>query len=138
MTMKALKIVLVAIGLVCALGCAPGVVAPWPTVNHWLGIIGVEPLPDQPMVVYCVRLSSLGFALIGVFFLLLATDPLRYRPLLALGVWGLLLTSAVALTTGRLVAMQPPWYWADSGVSLLVAVLILVFWPRQSKAPSRE
>jgi hypothetical protein len=130
--MKALKVVLVVLGIVCILSTAPGAVAPWSTIVHWLGVLGYDPLPDQPMVIYSMRLSSLGFALMGVFFLVLATDPLRYRPMLALAVCGLFLTAALALAAGWLLQMQPPWYLADCAFSLVAALLILALWPRQA------
>ena len=132
--MRPLKVVLVAFGLLCLLLTAPGAVAPWSSIVHWLGLLRLEPLPAQPFVVYCVRLSSLGFALIGVFFLVLATNPLRYRPMLALAVAGLLLTAVFAFSTGRMVAMSPPWYLGDTLVCLLAAVLILLWWPREQQA----
>ncbi len=134
--MKALKVVLVVLGILCILGTAPGAVAPWSAIVHWLGVMGYDALSDQPMVVYCVRLSSLGFALIGVFFLVLATDPLRHRPMLVLAVCGLFLTAALSLATGWLVQMHPRWYLADGAVCLLAAILILAFWPRQAHAPA--
>ncbi len=136
--MKALKAVLVVLGIVCILSVAPGAVAPWSTIVRYQGYLGLEPMPDQPMVIYCVRLSSLGFALIGAFFLVLATDPVRYRPMLALAACGLVLTAALALVTGWLTQMQPRWYLADCAVSLVAAVLILAFWPRQAEAPASE
>jgi hypothetical protein len=129
--MTAVRIVLVMLGIVCILSTAPGAVAPWPSIVHWLGVLGLEPMPDHPLVVYCVRLSSLGFALIGVFFLVVATNPVRYGPMVALAVCGLFLTAALAVATGIQTRMQPPWYLADAGVASLAAVLLLAFWPRR-------
>jgi hypothetical protein len=136
--MKALKIVLVVMGVLCFLSSAPGAVAPWSSIVHWLGVLGLDPVPEQPFVVYCVRLSSLGFALIGVFFLVIATNPLRYRPLLALAVWGLLLTAVLAFSTGRMVGMPPLWYLVDTVSSLLAAVLLLLLWPRAPSAAAES
>jgi hypothetical protein len=134
--MIAVRVVLVVMGIVCILSAAPGAVAPWSSIVHWLGVFGLEPIPEQPLVVYCVRLSSLGFALIGVFFLVLATNPVRYGPMVALAVCGLLLMAALALVTGLQIRMQPPWYLADAGLSLLAAVLLLAFWPRGAPVSS--
>jgi hypothetical protein len=136
--MKALKVVLVVLGLVCLLSTAPAVVAPWSAIVHWAGLFGYEALPDQPVVVYCVRLSALGYALIGVFFLVVASDPVRYRPMLVLAVCGLLLTAALSLATGWLTQMLPRWYLADCVVSLVAALLILALWPREARPAAAE
>jgi hypothetical protein len=128
--MKALKAVLVVIGILCLLSAAPGTVAPWPSIVRGLGVIGLEAPPEHPVVVYCTRLSSLTFALIGVFFLVLASDPLRYRPMLVLAVWGCFATAVVALAAGCLTGMQPLWYLGDTAASLIAGLLILAFWPR--------
>jgi len=132
--MKALKVVLVVVGVVCLFSSLPGAVVPWSVINRVLGVLGFRAVPELPLVVYCVRLSALGFALMGVFFLLLATDPVRYQPMLALGTWGLVVMGVLAFETGRMVGMQPPWYWADGGFAVLAGVLILIFWPRAQQA----
>ncbi len=129
--MKALKAVLAVLGVLCLLGTVPTTVLPWSSIVRYLGILGFEAPVDDPLVVYCVRLSSVGFALIGVFFLVLSTDPLRYRPMLVLAVCGLWLTAAAALITGWLSGMEPRWYLVDFGVCLIAALLILGLWPKQ-------
>lgn len=136
--MRALKVVLVVIGILCFISSAPGVFAPWSSIARWLGVLGLQAPSDHPLVVYCLRLSSLGFALIGVFFMVLATDPMRYRPMLVLAVCGAFITAGVALVTGCLVQMQPRWYLTDAAASLVAAVLILAFWPREAEATARE
>ena len=136
--MKALKAVLVVMGILCFLSSAPGVAAPWSSIVRWLGVLGLQAPPDDPVVVYCMRLSSLGFALIGVFFLVLATDPLRYRRMLVLAVCGCFATAAVALATGWLTGMQPRWYLTDAAASFVAGVLILAFWPREAEATASE
>jgi len=129
--MKALKAVLVVLGVLCFLSSAPAIVLPWSGVVRGLEGLGLEAPVGDAFVVYCVRLSSLGFALIGIFFLILAADPLRYRPMLVLAVCGLWLMAAAALVTGWLAQMQPPWYLGDFAACLIAALLLLAFWPRQ-------
>jgi len=136
--MKALKAVLVVLGLLCVLTSAPAVFAPWSAVTAFLGLFGLQAPPDHPAVLYGLRVGSLAFALIGIFFLVLATDPLRYRPMLVLAVWGLFLTGGVALVTGRLTHMQPFWYLGDVVSCFLAAVLILAFWPKQAAPPASQ
>jgi hypothetical protein len=130
--MKALKAVLVVLGLLCLIGTVPTTVLPWSSIVRYLGILGLAAPVGDPLVVYCVRLSSLGFALIGIFFLVLSTDPVRYRPMLVLAVCGLGLMGAAALVTGWLTQMEPRWYLVDFAVWLIAALLILALWPRQA------
>ena len=131
--MKALKTVLVVTGILCFLVSAPGALVPWAGIVRAMAFLGFDAPPDDPFVVYCLRLTSLGFALIGIFFLVLAADPVRHRPMLVLAVCGLCLTAVAALLTGLLTAMQPPWYWADFTVSSIAALLILAFWPKKAQ-----
>ncbi|UCC68650.1 MAG: hypothetical protein JSV79_01545 [Armatimonadota bacterium] len=128
--MKGLKVVLVVIGILCLVSSAPGTVAPWSSIVRGLTVIGLEAPPGHPVVVYCTRLSSLTFALVGVFFLVLASDPLRYRPMLALAVCGCFAVAVLALVAGCLIGMQPLWYLGDAVSCAVAGVLILAFWPR--------
>ena len=135
--MRGLKVVLVVLGMVCFVSCVAGVVLPWGAMVRYMEALGLQAPAGDALVVYCVRLASLGFCLIGVFFLVLATDPLRYRPMLVLAEVGLWLMAGTALATGCLTRMRPPWYFADFGSCLLAALLILVFWPKQAAAPGQ-
>jgi len=136
--MKGLRVMLVVMGILCVVSCAPGAVAPWSTINHGFQVLGYESLPDRALVVYGVRQSSLWLALMGVFFLVLAADPMRYRPMLVLTVCGLFLTAALSLAAGLLTHMQPPWYLFDFAACLAAAVLILALWPRPVETPATE
>jgi len=128
--MKTLKVVLVVMG-VLFLVSAPGTVLPWSSVVGWAAIWGLQAPPDHPLVDYFVRMASLAFALIGIFLLVLATDPLRYRPMLVLTVCGCFAVAVVALAAGRLAEMPALWYLGDAVGCVVAAVLILAFWPRE-------
>ncbi len=127
--MKGLKVVLVVIGVACLLS-APGLVVPWSTLVGWAELMGLEMPPGHPVILYGLRLTCLSWALIGVFFLVVASDPVRYRPMLVLAVFGCFATAAVALVAGGLTQMQPLWYLGDAVSSGVAGVVILAFWPR--------
>ena len=128
--MKPLRVVLIVTGILCATSVF-GLLAPWPAVANFIEFFGYQPPPADPLVIYFVRLSATLLTLVGIFFLVLSTDPLRYRPMLTLAAAGLLLCAAVCLLTGLLTQMRPPWYLTDAIFSLLAALLILKFWPKQ-------
>lgn len=128
--MRGLKVVLVVVGIVCFVSSAGALVLPWPSIVRALGTIGLEAPPEHPVVIYGARLMVLAFALIGVFFLVLASDPLRYRPMLVLAVCGCFAVAACALVTGWLTGIQPLWYLGDAVSCAVAGVFILAFWPR--------
>ena len=128
--MRGLRAVLVVIGILCFLSSVPAVAAPWSSIVRWLGILGLDAPPAHPAVVYSMRIGSLAFALIGIFFLVLASDPLRYRPLLVLAVCGCWAVAICALAAGWISQMQPVWYVADVVSCALAGLLIVAFWPR--------
>jgi len=127
--MKGLKVVLVVIGVLCLLSAA-GLAVPWSSLVSWAEFIGLQAPPDHPVIVYCARMGSLGSALIGIFFLVLASDPVRYRAMLVLAVCGCFAVAAVALVAGRVTGMQPLWYLGDTVSCTVAGALILAFWPR--------
>ena len=135
--MKALKAVLVAIGVLCVV-CVLGAVLPWSALARFFEFFGVPALQPAPFLVYCVRTSSLACALIGLFFLVLSTDPLRYRPMLVLAVAGLFLLAVACLLIGWSVGMRPPWYFVDVAISLVAALLICKFWPGEAPPAPQE
>lgn len=136
--MRGLKAVLVVIGVLCFLSSAFGVVAPWSSIVRWLGILGLEAPPAHAAVVYSMRIGSLSFALIGIFFLVLASDPVRYRPMLVLAVCGCWAVAICALAAGWIAQMQPVWYVADVVSCALAGLLILAFWPRGVQPTAAE
>ena len=130
--MKALKVVLVVMGVLCLLS-APGTVLPRSSLVAWAAIWGLHAPPDHPLVAYSVRMACLAFALIGIFLLVLAADPLRYRPMLVLTVCGCFAVAVVALAAGWLAGMPALWYLGDAVGGVVAAVLILAFWPREAE-----
>ena len=134
--MKGLKTVLIVIGAVLLVTSLYGFFTPWPTLARWAGVMGFRNLQASPLVVYAWRLSSLVFALVAVYFFFLASDPLRYRPLLGLSIWGLLLVTVGAILAGGYLHLHPPWYLADAITAFVAAVLLLIFWPKARTGPS--
>lgn len=94
---KALKVALAICGIACAIALG-GVFLPWSAVEKLAGLFGPAPLPEGPVAEYWFRLACAALGLSGVFFLLLARDPLRYEPLL-----GLFFVGLVCLVMGTLI-----------------------------------
>jgi hypothetical protein len=126
MAKRKLTVVLWIAGLGCLLSIF-GLVLPWSWLRAWMTVWGLEELPAGPMIVYAVRAGSATFALIGAFFLLVASNPVKYRPFLNLAIAGLILVGLVCLVSGVAVGMRPPWYLTDVAFCWILGGLLLVW-----------
>lgn len=124
--MKTLKVVL----WIAAIGCftaVPFVFLPWTVAESIAARFGIESLPSTPISVYFFKVVLGVVGLIGVFFVILARNPLKYGPMLSLAAFGLVLFGVLALILGLSLKLPPIVYIGDalSGLVLGIAVLIL-------------
>jgi len=132
--MRALKICLWIAGVGCLLSVF-GMFLPMPVFESIAKFFGIESLPDSPLLVYAVRLMSATYAAVGVFFIILALDPMKYGVMVPFSGVGAVFVGVVCAIAGLLTAM-PLWgFLGDSLSCLVLGVLILVFW-RQAKQTS--
>ncbi|MHC4240211.1 MAG: hypothetical protein ACYSUC_10740 [Planctomycetota bacterium] len=75
--MRALKICLWVAGILCLLSVV-GMFLPLLAFESIARFFGVESLPDSPLVMYAVRAMSATYAGVGVFFVILALNPVKY------------------------------------------------------------
>ena len=123
--MKGLKIIL----WICAVSCLLGFICaalPWSaiiTFYHWSG---VQP-PFDATTVFLVRLFLATFGMTGIFFVILARNPLNYDAMLLLSAFGLICFGIFYLVGGIRYGL-PIWYFSQKSISCAVfGVLILVF-----------
>jgi len=132
--MRALKICLWIAGVGCLLSVF-GMFLPMPVFESIAKFFGIESLPDSPLLVYAVRLMSATYAAVGVFFIILALDPMKYGVMVPFSGVGAVFVGVVCAIAGLLTAM-PLWgFLGDSLSCLVLGVLILVFW-QQAKQTS--
>jgi len=81
----------------------------------------------MPIAVYFFKVTFGVFGLIGVFFVILARNPLESRPMLSLGAFGLILFGLLALVAGLYLGLPPIVFLGDglSGLVLGIAILFL-------------
>jgi hypothetical protein len=94
--MKGLKITL----WVCAISFLMGFIAaalPWQVLTSWCNQNGVLITTSEPLIVFLARISLMIFGMIGVFFIILARNPLKYGEMLPLAGYGLLLLGVLIL-----------------------------------------
>ena len=132
--MRALKICLWIAGVGCLLSVF-GMFLPMSVFESIAKFFGIELLPDSPLLVYAVRLMSATYAAVGVFFIILALDPMKYGVMVPFSGVGAVFVGVVCAIAGLSTAMPLWWFLGDSLSCLVLGVLILVFW-QQAKQTS--
>lgn len=134
--MRALKICL----WIAGIGCLLSVLGIFLPVSAWESItkfFGIESFPDSPQFMYAVRLMSATYAAVGVFFVILALDPMKYGVMVPFSGLGAVLIGVVCAIVGLLEAIPLWWLMGDSLSCVVVGVLIFVFW-QQAKQTSGQ
>ena len=124
--MKGLKIVLWITTIVCLIDFL-GVIFPWTVTSSIASVFGMDIAGFDGLVKYGIGLGFTLFGLTGIFFLLLALNPLQYGAMLSLGGYGLVFIGLVALVWGIYYGF-PAWVWVgDVVLCWILGVLILFF-----------
>lgn len=114
----------------------PMALVSWSVVEKFYEWFGLAPLAPDALNVYFYRVTCASCGMVGIYFIIIALDPVRYLPLIRLTGWGMIFLGLVALVTGITVNMKPPWYIADGGICTLLGLLITVLCPKGKKAGS--
>ena len=133
--MRGLKICLWATGIMCLLSVA-GLFLPLSALQSVAAFFGVDTLPDLPWVMYGARIMSATFIGIGVFFIILAMDPMKYGVMVPFSGLAAVVIAVVCLITGLMVKMPAIWFLGDTLSCAIPGILILFFWQRAKKATS--
>ncbi len=128
--MRGLKICLWVAGVMCLLSVI-GMFLPISVWESISGAFGVElVLPDSPVWAYAVRLMSATSAVIGVYLLILALDPMRYGVMVPFTGIAALLLGICAGVVGLATGMPALWFLGDCLSCTVMGILVLVFWKR--------
>jgi hypothetical protein len=130
--MRALKICLWVTGILCLLSIV-GMFLPVGVVESLAKAFGVQTLPDSPLVMYAVRVMSATYAGVGLFFVILALNPMKYGVMTPFSALCAIFIGVVCAITGVAVRMPALWYLGDSIPSIpcvVLGVLILAFWQK--------
>ncbi len=124
--MKGLKVVL----WICAICCLLGFVFaafPWRVISVWFQWTGAEPPTPDAITVYVFRLFMAMLGLFGIFFVILAREPLKYGAMLQLAAYGLLAFGVFCLVGGIKYPIPLATYIGDVVFGVVAGVLLLVF-----------
>jgi hypothetical protein len=130
--MKILKILLWIFSIFCLLAFF-GVVLPWNIIQKIALFFGFENISEAPLTKYFFRISSLVYTLIGVFFGVLAKDPLKYRDMVLLGTYGILIFGVLCLIIGVVEELKPMWFLLDGFFCIVFGIGIYIFYRRLLK-----
>ena len=120
--MKGLKVVL----WICAVCCLSGFVAavlPWQVMTAWYH----QPPTAAPITVFVFRLFMGVSGIIGIFFVILARNPLKYGAMLLLAAYGLLSFGVFCFVGGIRYAIPLCTYFGDAIFGVVAGVLLLIF-----------
>jgi len=129
--MRSLKICL----WIAAIGCLLsvfGIFLPLSVLESFVKTFGIQSLPDSPLFIYAARVSSAMAVAAGVFYVILALDPVKYPVMILFSALAAVFLGLVCGITGLVTGMSPSWFLGDSLSCIIVGVLILIF-RRQAK-----
>ena len=130
--MRGLKICLWITGILCLLAVF-GMFLPISVFESIAKFFGLESLPDSPLLMYAARLMLATYAAVGIFFIILALNPLKYGVIVPFSGLAAMFVGVVCAIAGPLTAMPFWWFMGDSLSCLILGVLILVFWQQAKK-----
>lgn len=136
-TMKSLKVTL----WITAIGClvaVPFIVLPWSVLEKIVLWFGIGSISNDPFVMYLLRVSCGVYGLIGVYFIILAKNPLNYGPMLNIGAYGLVLFGLLSLIMGVGLGISPKAYTGDFLSGLVLGVSIIVFSSKAKRDVKQE
>ncbi len=135
--MRGLKICL----WIAAIGCllsVIGMILPFSTWESIAKFFGMELLPTSPPVLYVLRVMSATYAVVGVFFIILALQPMDYGIMVPFSGLGAFVIGNVCMITGFVEKMPNLWFLGDGLSCMVIGLLILMFWQKAQKANSEK
>jgi len=135
--MKSLKIALWISALAC-LAAVPFIVLPWEIIEDIMMGFGLNPLPDVPMVIYLIRIFSGVSGLIGIFFIMLAKNPLGYGAMLNLAAYGLIGFGFLVLILGLNLKIPLTVFVGDAVFGIIFGVVIAILSTKIKKTQEAE
>ncbi len=121
-----LRVMLIVVA-VTGLPCGGVLFIPWEStvaIVKRLGIGGVPPAPS-PIIEYWMLMMAAVCVVVGYLYLVAALDPWRYKSVLPILGWGLILIGAAAAYHGFRLRLAPWPFYADLGVCALCGPGIL-------------
>jgi hypothetical protein len=130
--MRGLKICLWVTGILC-LPAVIGLFLPLSVFESIAGFFGIETLPESPLIMYAIHTMVATYVGIGVFFIILAINPMKYGVMVPFSGIVAVLIGAVCVISGAMVGMPAIWYLGDTLSCAVLGILILEFWQKANR-----
>jgi hypothetical protein len=104
-----------------------GVFASWPQVNCIASSMGAKPIAYDPMLDYWLRLVSGAFALMGLWYLVLALWPGKFAVVIPWFGWMMVAEGVILLAHGLRLGLPPLPFYGDVAACLIGGAGILLF-----------
>lgn len=82
----------------------------------------------KPFYDYAFRCTIFGYVILGIFFLIMATDPQRYKPLILMAQLSFFVNAAVCFFIGISSGMSALLYLFDTVLFLIFGFVLLYLW----------
>jgi hypothetical protein len=135
--MRGLKICLWITGILC-LSSVVGLFLPFSAYEAIGRSFGIETLPDWPLFMYGIRTVAATFVGIGIYFIILALEPMKYKVLVPFSGLVALFIGIVCMIAGTTSGMPVMWYMSDALSCIILGSLILIFWQRAKKTTIQQ
>jgi hypothetical protein len=130
--MSTLKTCLWIIG-VFYVGAAVALCMPLHWLDSFLNVFGGPPLPEASAFLHLARSSSILVLGVGIFYIVLARNPVRHWDKVPFAGMGAILFG-IAVGISGLVHELPPFYYVkDSVITLVCGSLIVIQWRRECR-----
>lgn len=112
-----------------------GAVLPLQQLKNLAGLfVGAEQVramwPDQGLFDYILRASCIAYFWIGITLFIACKNPSKYRALVDLAIVCLIFFGVICLWVGIRDNLPVAWFLADSILSFLGAILLIILRPR--------
>ena len=99
---------------------------PWQIINRIYIIAGEQPISQTAAVEYSIRVTCGIVGVIGIYFLILAIDPLKYKTLVFFSSYALIGISLMCIITGLLVDISAIIILGDSLFGFILGIILLL------------
>lgn len=127
--MRGLKVCLRIIGVLCLLALV-ALFLPVAALESISNAFAPVKFPDSLAFAYVLRGVFATYAAVGVFYLLLARDPLGYGMLTPFSGAAAVFVGLACLVAGLITGVPAVWILGDAGSCTILGLLVLFFWGR--------
>jgi len=135
--MRNLKITLWLAGLLCLLA-TPGAVLPAKMISSLSESLGGEAVEVTGFLSYLLRVISITYTMVGVFFIILAFKPEKYGVMVPFSGGAAVVVGIICLVAGLHSSVPVLWYFGDFLLCTVLGGLILWFWYKLWRGVKRE